>query len=371
MTPTRTTTHTIHRPDATPVHLVVDETGTGRPVLLLHGGAGPMSVQPFATLLADHHDARVLVPTHPGFNTTPRPDDVTGVRDLAALYVALLEQLDLHDVTVIGNSIGGWITAEIAALHHPRVTKAIIINGVGIDVPDHPVADFFALSFDELTDRSYYDPDRFRLDPATLTDRQKALMGGNRQAIAVYGGQSMTDPTLTDRLGRITIPTLVLWGQADRIATPDYGRAYAAAIPTARYQPLTDTGHLPQIETPGRTLEAVWNFIDHGTQRPSDSDSPTESAQTPSPTATASTPASQPAPRVAPASKSQMSLMIWAAVFPTLIALQLLLRNPLADAPMALRTLILVTLAVPITVFGLMPPLQRLRALLITHTHRA
>ncbi|WIM93619.1 alpha/beta fold hydrolase [Actinoplanes oblitus] len=269
MTTTSPTVYTVHRPGTTAVPLTVDEAGAGHPFLLLHGGAGPASVLPFAAQLAAQRPARVLTPTHPGFNGTPRPDDITDVRALAHLYVALLDQLDLHDVTLVGSSIGGWITAEIALLASPRIASVIIINGVGVDVPAHPVADFFALTLDQLTDLSYHDPDRFRLDPATVTDRQKALMGANRQAIALYGGSSMTDPTLAGRLTRVTVPTLVLWGQSDRIATPDYGRAYAAAIPGARYQALDQAGHLPQIETPAATLTAVWGFADqHATARP-------------------------------------------------------------------------------------------------------
>jgi pimeloyl-ACP methyl ester carboxylesterase len=265
-----TETYTVTRPGSTtPVDLTVDEAGTGHPFLLLHGGAGPVSFLPFAAELAGQRPARAIVPTHPGFNGTPRPDDIADVRALADLYVALLEQLDLGDVTVVGNSIGGWIAAEIALLASPRISSAVIMNGAGIEVPGHPVADFFALSLDELTDLSYHDPSRFRLDPAIVTERQKAIMGTNRQAIAVYAGRTMTDPTLAARLAGVTVPTLVLWGQSDRVVDPDYGRAYAAAIPGARYQPIQHSGHLPQLETPALALAAIWDFADqHATTRP-------------------------------------------------------------------------------------------------------
>jgi pimeloyl-ACP methyl ester carboxylesterase len=264
------TTYTVTRPDsATPVELTIDEVGTGHPFLLLHGGAGPASVLPFASYLAEQRPAHVLVPTNPGFNGTPRPNNVADVRALADLYVALLEQRDLRDVTVVGNSIGGWVAAEIALLASPRVSSVVIINAVGIAVPDHPVADFFSLSLDELTDLSYHDPSRFRLDPASFSDAQKAIMGANRQAIAVYGGQNMTDPTLAGRLAEVSVPALVLWGQSDRVVDPDYGQAYAAAIPGARYQPLHQTGHLPQLETPALALAPIWDFADqHATKRP-------------------------------------------------------------------------------------------------------
>src|SRR4051794_11980504 len=131
-----TTTVSVARPDATLIELTVTETGGGRPFLLLHGGAGPFSVLPFAGLLADRHAARVLVPTAPGFDGTTRPDDLTDVRGLAALYVALLETLGLTDVIVVGNSIGGWVAAEIALLDSPRVAGVVIMNGTGVQVPD-------------------------------------------------------------------------------------------------------------------------------------------------------------------------------------------------------------------------------------------
>jgi pimeloyl-ACP methyl ester carboxylesterase len=71
--------------------------------------------------------------------------------------------------------------------------------------------------------------------------------------------RSMSDPALAGRLATLEIPTLVLWGDSDRIADPGYGRAYAAAIPGARFRLLAGTGHQPQMETPGLVLDALWN----------------------------------------------------------------------------------------------------------------
>jgi len=102
--------------------------------------------------------------------------------------------------------------------------------------------------------------ERTRTVASVLSDAQKAIMGANRQAIAVYGGRDMTDPTLTHRLNAVTVPVLVLWGQSDRVVEPDYGRAYAAAIPGATYQPLFEAGHMPQLETPDRTFGSIWDF---------------------------------------------------------------------------------------------------------------
>ena len=128
-----------------PVEVRIADYGAGQPFLVLHGGAGPASVIGFAEKVAAAHEVRVLVPTHPGFDGTARPE-ARSIRGLAALYNTLLDQLDLHDVTVIGNSIGGWITAEIALLKSPRVSAMVLIDAVGIVVPGHPVADFFSLT---------------------------------------------------------------------------------------------------------------------------------------------------------------------------------------------------------------------------------
>jgi pimeloyl-ACP methyl ester carboxylesterase len=67
----------------------------------------------------------------------------------------------------------------------------------------------------------------------------------------------MSDPTLIGRLAAVGVPALVLWGDSDRIVTPEYGRAWADAIPKARFELLADTGHMPQIETPDQVLQAI------------------------------------------------------------------------------------------------------------------
>ena len=79
----------------------------------------------------------------------------------------------------------------------------------------------------------------------------------------------MTDPGLADRLGTISAPVLVIWGEADRIADPDYGYAFAKAIPGAEYKLLRKTGHVPQIETPDKLIDTIWTFADrHATYHP-------------------------------------------------------------------------------------------------------
>ena len=126
-----TVTRHLSIPGAGEVELVVDEQGDGAPFLLLHGGAGPASMQPFAALLAGRQAARVLAPVHPGFGLTSRPAALDDVRGLAQLYAAYLAELSLEDVTVIGNSVGGWIAVELALLAPARLSRVVLVDAVG------------------------------------------------------------------------------------------------------------------------------------------------------------------------------------------------------------------------------------------------
>jgi pimeloyl-ACP methyl ester carboxylesterase len=252
-----------------PVELTVEERGDGHPVLLLHGGAGPQSFAAFAQLLAEQSNCRVLTPTHPGFGGTPRSDRLNSVAGLAALYVGLLDDVGFEGVTVVGNSVGGRIAAEIALLNSRHITGIILLDAVGIEVEGHPVADVSGLSLPEIQALSFHDPTPFRVDPSNIPDAQKAIITANGAALAVYAGSpAMADPTLLGRLSGITIPTLVLWGESDQIVEPAYGEAYAAAIYGARLEILPATGHMPQMETPDLVLQTIWDSGEVGLQRP-------------------------------------------------------------------------------------------------------
>lgn len=250
--PARTTTARVSG-DFGGVELSVTERDRTRPFLLLHGGGGPGTVAGFADLLAGRTHSRVLVPTHPGFAGTLRPESLASTRDLAAAYVALLDELDLGDVTVIGNSFGGWLAAEIALIGSPRVSGAVIVDGIGIEVAGHPITDVRGLAPAELQRLSFHDPSRAPAAPAS----GDAGPSPDVRALLAYTGASMSDPTLLERLGGIEVPVHVVWGESDGIVDADYGRAYADAIPTSAFTVLRGTGHLPQLETPEELLGAI------------------------------------------------------------------------------------------------------------------
>jgi pimeloyl-ACP methyl ester carboxylesterase len=239
------------------MELVINEAGTGRPALVLHGGGGPATVAGLARHLAG--SMRAITPTHPGWDGTARPDWLTGVDDLAVAYLDYLADNDLRDVLVVGSSIGGWIAAEMAVRDTAgRISGLVLIDATGIHVPDAPMPDFFALDARGVAEHSFHDPDRFYVDPATIPAEQLAVRRANMETLKVLAADPyMHDPKLARRLGRVRVPALLLWGASDRIVTPAYGAAYAAAFADGRLEVIPAAGHLPQLEQPEATFAAI------------------------------------------------------------------------------------------------------------------
>jgi pimeloyl-ACP methyl ester carboxylesterase len=250
-----------------PEDLPVIQAGApeARTALVLHGGGGPRTVAPIVGHLAATLNA--FAPTHPGWDGTARPDSISSVPQLADAYLARLLEHNEHDVVLIGSSIGGWIALEMAvqAAHDERyaglIGAVVDIDGVGAVVEGEPVADFFALDARGLAEAAWHDPERGYIDPAGFTDEQRAIQQANGRAMAAVAGTSMSDPTLLGRLGAVNVPTLVVWGESDRIVTPAYGRAVAHAVPGARFVAVPEAGHLPHLEAPEATWAAVDPFL--------------------------------------------------------------------------------------------------------------
>lgn len=120
-----------------PVALTEAGDPTARPALVLHGGSGPGSVAPLVAHLAADH--RVLAPTHPGWDGTPRPGSLTGVGALAGIYLELLARSDLRDVVVVGSSFGGWVASRLALDDtDSRVGALVLIDAIGPEIPGLP-----------------------------------------------------------------------------------------------------------------------------------------------------------------------------------------------------------------------------------------
>ena len=241
-----------------------NETGDGAPILFLHPGIGIAPDAPVLERLAAK--CRVIAPSHPGFGRSEQPKDFTTIDDLAYFYLDLMDELRLEHVTLVGVSFGGWIAAEIAVKSCARITRLVLADALGIKVgarDTRDIADMFAMSEADFLALAYANPEVGKRDYKAMSEADILPIARNREAMARYGWQPyMHDPKLKQRLHRIGVPALVLWGEADRIVSPDYGKAYAAALPSARFEILAGAGHFPHVEQPDDFASRVLAFAE-------------------------------------------------------------------------------------------------------------
>jgi pimeloyl-ACP methyl ester carboxylesterase len=256
----------VNRAELGDVGVELTERGKGRPILFLHPGHPAGRVDPSARVLELlAQDARIIAPTHPGFGIGPAPRHLTSVDDLAYLYLDLMEMLNLRDCVVVGVSLGGWIAAEMAVKTTERMSHLVLADSVGIKAGDREardIADIYAMTDKQLAEIVYADPAKMLPNTKALPESELTLMARSREATGRYAWTPyMHNPKLKQRLHRIRIPTLVLWGDSDRVVKPDYGRALAAAIPDARFASIEDAGHFPHLEQPDAFVRRIVEFL--------------------------------------------------------------------------------------------------------------
>jgi pimeloyl-ACP methyl ester carboxylesterase len=244
------------------VDLEVVRRGSGRPLLFLHGFHPLEADACFVDLLSQR--TQVIAPSHPGFGASSRPADFETVYDLVHLYRELIDGLG-DKVTLVGASFGGWLAAEIAALCPHRLDRLVLVDALGLKLGDREtqdILDVFNTHPDTVRRLSWHDPDRSAPDFDALWDEALARHARDWEALCLYGWEPyMYNPRLKRWLGRIALPTLVLWGSSDGVVAPDYGRSYAALIPGARFALVDGAGHHPERERPDALADHILDFV--------------------------------------------------------------------------------------------------------------
>ena len=238
----------------------VRDVGAGRPILVLHGGGGAPTVAGLSQTLSDA--ARVLAPTHPGFEATPQPAWLNSIAALATLYLALLDRIEIDEIVVVGSSIGGWIGSEMAVQAPGRVKGLVLLNATGIAVEDHALVDVRQLPLPELMQLAHHDPAKILAAAPPPSSQQQSIRVLNAAAMAAYdNGLNGQDPSLRARLSNAAMPVLVVWGESDGIASPGYGAAYADAFANGVFEPVAQAGHFPHIEQKERVSVLIRGFL--------------------------------------------------------------------------------------------------------------
>jgi pimeloyl-ACP methyl ester carboxylesterase len=247
--------------------LALSDRGRGPVAVLLHGQPGEgRDWEAVARRLMP--DIRVIVPDRPGYGRTPGP--AVGIAENAELIVAMLDRLEVSKAVIAGHSWGGAVALELALGHQDRVSALVLAGSVGgkgsVDWFDHLLAMPVIGTAMSLVGLSV-----LRMPPLgrivaglaapTAPDLVKGFATGwyrSWRSFVIEQRALVTEmPRITDSLGKVGVPAVVIAGTNDRLVRPRSQLALADALPHARLVRIGGVGHIVPREAPDKLAEVI------------------------------------------------------------------------------------------------------------------
>jgi pimeloyl-ACP methyl ester carboxylesterase len=251
-------------------------SGAGEPIVYLHSAGGETTSAALEDLAADH---AVYTPVFPGFGESEGLEHIDGMEDAVFHLLDVLDALGLRAPAVVGLSLGGWMAAELATRAPERVGRLVLASPVGLRIEGAPVPDLFGRRPGQLADDLYADQshpmaqmmhllDDWVGDVTKMVDLPAGMLMPMVQSMAATAklgwNPYLHNPKLPGRLRRITAPTLVVAGAADRFTPRAHAEAYAARIAGARLAVIEGAGHMVPMERPAEFAALVREFLTAG-----------------------------------------------------------------------------------------------------------
>lgn len=259
-----------------------------QPLLLIHGlGATKSSWLPIVPAMARDH--RVIALDLPGFGSSSKPRGRYDARWFARRVFTFLEQLDIEETFIAGNSMGGRIAMEMAMTDPDRV-RAISCLCPAAAFSRRPALWLVKLLRPELAFAAsrlprgrvedglrslFADPDRvdedwYRAavdDFLTIWKSPRARMAFSAAARAIYLEEPDGEMGFWARLAAMQVPAQYVYGRHDVLIHSSFGRRVQRALPGADVAVWNDCGHVPQIEFPDRTASTILGFFEQAAAR--------------------------------------------------------------------------------------------------------
>jgi pimeloyl-ACP methyl ester carboxylesterase len=261
--------------DGAAVNVVSLGEGEG-PVLFIHGLGGSWKNW-LENVPAAAQARRAYAIDLPGFGESPMPEGEITITAFAGWVEQLCKRLGLGEVDVVGNSMGGFVSAELAITHPERVRRLVLVDAAGISIADlrrWPARTLMRLvvaqagwgaaqrqillrpGLRHLAFRTIMrHPTRLKLD---LVAHQAGGPGMPGFLLAMY---ALLSYDFRDRLGDIRCPTLIVHGEQDMLVPVQDAWEFRRLIPASRLIILQDTGHVPMLERPQTFNDLVAEFL--------------------------------------------------------------------------------------------------------------
>jgi len=250
--------------DAAGTKIHVSRAGKGRPVLVLHHETGTLDRLPFYDALAAQYD--VLVPHHPGYSRSPRPDWMRSVRDIAVVYRGLLSELKVKNAALVGLGFGGWIAAEMATMAPADLSHLVLVGAMGIKPPQGDILDLAVTGYMDYARAGFHDQKAFDkvYGAEPPTDQLEMWDICREMSFRIAWKPYMYSQTLPHLLGSVRAPALVVWGDHDKVVPQSAATVYAKALPSAKLEIVKGCGHCVDMEQPDALAKLVTSFVAQG-----------------------------------------------------------------------------------------------------------
>ena len=232
-----------------------------RSVVVLHHETGTLDRLPFYDALAAHYD--VLVPHHPGYSRSERPTWMRSVRDIAVLHRGLLSELKIKDAALVGLGFGGWIAAEMASMAPADLSHLVLVGAMGIKPPQGDILDLAITGYVDYARAGFHDQKAFdRVYGAEPSIDQLEMWDICREmSFRIAWKPYMYSQTLPHLLGAVRAPSLVVWGDDDKVVPQSAAQRYVEALPKAKLEIVKVSGHCVDMEQPDALAKLIVDFI--------------------------------------------------------------------------------------------------------------
>jgi pimeloyl-ACP methyl ester carboxylesterase len=262
------------------------DTGGSAPAMVFVHGLGGRWQNWLLNIPAFMDSHRVIALDLPGFGASEMPAEEISIKGYAKTVDALLGELGIESAVFVGNSMGGFVAAEVALSFHTRVERLVLVSAAGLSIeyrrrePLMTLARIWAAGATRVTATGDAVITRPRLRRAALQlvlrypERLSAemtyeLVQGSGAPGFMDALGALLDYSYRDQLARIEMPVLIVWGRNDMLVPRGDAREYEELIgANARRVMFDDTGHVPMIERPNAFNALVAEFVAEGAPVP-------------------------------------------------------------------------------------------------------
>jgi len=251
------------------------ESGSGKPVLYLHGVADLHGAvdKPF-----EFHDSlakkcNLIAPAHPGCVQSDEDETIESIDDLAFHTLEVMDALGLDKVDILGTCVGGWLAAEIAVRNPERVNSLGIIGAPGLFVTGSPIGDLFMAvqplngGIADLRSMLFSDGEGAlsqSLFGDEIKDKEQGMLRYKIfRCIARFGFKPpyFYHPKLRNRLHRFKGRSLIVWGSEDKFVPTSHATAYSEGFENNTLALIEGSGHAVHLEKPKLVAEKFSDFL--------------------------------------------------------------------------------------------------------------